>query len=258
LELPVFSLIQVQDFLICAARVATLMGVLPVFSGGQVPNKVRVGLALTFALLIFPVVTTFLPARILGLWELALLVSKEAILGLMVGFVARLIFTAVEFAGTVVGFQMGFAAANVFDPQNQHQISLLGEFENIIAILIFLALNIHYLFLRAIVYSYKILPPGKLDFSGGAVPFLMNLAGHMFVLSVKFSAPILAVLLISSLALGLMARVFPQLNVFLLSYPLNIGLAFLIIGVTLDVLVVMLGREFHAMGEQFIHLLRVL
>lgn len=258
MQLPVFPIIKVQDFLICAARVGSLIGVLPVFYGGQTPAKIRTGLALSFALLIFPVVVSYLPTQILGTWELGLLLLKEVVLGLMVGFVARLVFTAVEFAGTIVGFQMGYAAANVFDPQNQHQISLLGQFQNIIAILIFLSLNIHYLFLRAIVYSYKVLPPGKIDFSGGAIPFLMGLAGHMFVLCIQFSAPVLAVLLLSSLVLGLMARVFPQLNVFLLSYPLHIGLAFLIIGVTMDLTVVLLGRDFHAMGRQFIELLRLL
>jgi flagellar biosynthetic protein FliR len=258
LQLPLFSVIEVQTFLICAARVGTLIGVLPVFYGGQTPAKVRVGLALAFSLMIFPVVSPFITTHILGLWQLLLLLSQEIVLGLAVGFVARLVFTAVEFSGTIVGFQMGYAAANVFDPQNQHQISLLGQFQNIIAILIFLALNIHYLFLRAIVYSYKILPPGKLVFSGAAETFLMHLAGDMFVLCIKFSAPILAVLLLSSLVLGLMARVFPQLNVFLLSYPLHIGLAFLIVGATMDVTVALMGRDLHAMGGQILDLLRLL
>jgi flagellar biosynthetic protein FliR len=76
----------------------------------------------------------------------------------------------------------------------------------------------------------------------------------MFVLAVKFSAPILAVLLLTGLVLGIMARVFPQLNVFMLSFPLNIGLAFLVIGLTLHLFGMMLSREFHALGERFMHL----
>ncbi len=119
-----------------------------------------------------------------------------------------------------------------------------------LAILIFLALDIHHLFLQAIVASYRALPPGQLDLAGGAVPFLVQLAGNIFVLGVKFSAPVLAVLLISGLVLGILSRVFPQLNVFMLSFPLNIGLAFLGIGLTLGLATTLLGREFNALFDQ--------
>jgi flagellar biosynthetic protein FliR len=80
----------------------------------------------------------------------------------------------------------------------------------------------------------------------------------MFVLGVKFSAPVLAVLLLSGLVLGIMSRVFPQLNVFMLSFPLNIGLSFVVIGLTLDMVASLLGREFDALGEQFLYLFQLL
>jgi flagellar biosynthetic protein FliR len=153
---------------------------------------------------------------------------------------------------------MGFAAANVFDPQNQHQISLIAQFQNVLAILIFLALDIHHIFFQAIVASYDALPPGLLDLSGGAVAFLLQLSGNIFILGVKFSAPVLAVLLLSGLVLGILSRVFPQLNVFMLSFPLNIGLAFMGIGLTLGLSTMLLGREFNAIREQLQHLFRLL
>jgi flagellar biosynthetic protein FliR len=158
----------------------------------------------------------------------------------------------------VIGYQMGFAAANVFDPQNQQQTSLIGQFQNVLAILIFLALDIHHLFLQAIVASYDVLPPGLLDLSGGAVPYLLQLSGNIFILGVKFSAPVLAVLLLSGLVLGILSRVFPQLNVFMLSFPLNIGLALLGIGLTLNLASTLLGREFNALWDQIQHLFRLL
>ncbi len=78
--------------------------------------------------------------------------------------------------------------------------------------------------------------PGQLDLSGEAVPYLMKLASHMFTIGVQFSAPVLAVLLLSGLILGILARVFPQLNVFLISFPINIGTAFIVIALTLSML----------------------
>jgi flagellar biosynthetic protein FliR len=257
-ELQLISLDKFQIFLICAARIGALVGSIPIFSSGQTPAKVRIGLALTLSLLLFPVVEKYIPQQTMTTMGLGILLANEALLGFLVGLIARLVFTAVELGGTVIGYQMGFAAANVLDPQNQHQIALMSQFQNVFAILIFLALNIHYIFLKAIVYSYQILPPGYLDFSGGAVPFLMELVSDMFVLGVKFSAPVLAILLLSSIVLGLMSRVFPQLNVFMLSFPLNIGVSFLVIGLTLGMIANLLSREFDAMGEDFLRMFQLL
>lgn len=258
MDLQLIPVEKFQSFLICAARIGALTGSIPVFSGEQTPVKLRTGLALGISLLLFPILDPLIPLQEFRPVGLAVLVVNEALLGFMVGLIARLIFTAVELGGTVIGYQMGFAAANVLDPQNQHQISLMSQFQNVFAILIFLALDIHHYFLRAIVYSYKVLPPGRLNFSGEAIPYLMHLVANMFVLGVKLSAPILAVLLLSGLILGIMARVFPQLNVFLLSFPLNIGLSFLVVGLTLNMAASLLSREFNLLSERFIQLFQLL
>jgi flagellar biosynthetic protein FliR len=245
-------------FLICAARVAALMSSIPVFSSAQTPMQIKAGLSLTLSLLVFPIASPFLPNLPETAIGMTLLVGQEALLGFILGFMGRLIFTAVEFGGTIIGYQMGFAAANVFDPQTQSQTSLLSQFQSVFAILLFLALDGHHLFLKAIVHSYRLLPPGQLDLSGGAVPFLLDLTGNMFVLAVRFSAPILALLLLSGLVLGIMARVFPQLNVFMLSYPINIGLALLVIGLTFQMVSTLLTREFNLLGERFVLMFQLL
>ncbi|MEZ4483709.1 MAG: flagellar biosynthetic protein FliR [Syntrophotaleaceae bacterium] len=245
-------------FLVCAARVAALMSSIPVFSSSQSPMQLRAGLALTIALLVFPVVSPFVPNPPQSTIGLALLVAQEALLGFILGFMGRLIFTAVEFGGTIIGYQMGFAAANVFDPQNQRQISLMSQFQSVFAILLFLAFDAHHMFLRAIVHSYRLLPPGKLNIGGEGIPFLMDLTGNMFVLAVRFSAPILTLLLLSGLVLGIMARVFPQLNVFMLSFPINIGLALLVIGLTFQLVATLLEREFNGIGERFLYMFQLL
>jgi flagellar biosynthetic protein FliR len=258
LDLQLVPVDKFQVFLICAARIAGLIGGIPVFSSKQAPAKLRAALVIILALVLFPILEQYIPSQPLSGIGLIILVINEALVGFLVGLIARLIFTAVELGGTVIGYQMGFAAANVLDPQNQHQISLMSQFQNVFAILIFLALNVHHIFLQVIVYSYRLLPPGHLDFSGGAIPFLMQLTSNMFVLGVKFSAPVLAVLLLSGLVLGIMARIFPQLNVFMLSFPLNIGLSFLVIGLTLGMVASLLSREFDSLGEHFLQLFQLL
>ena len=257
MQIPILPLANVEAFLICAARTAALVGSIPIISGGQTPAKLRTGLAVVLALVTYPVVAPYIPHQSFAPANLAVLIGQEALLGVMIGLMARLIFTAVEFGGNIIGYQMGFAAANVYDPQNQHQLSLMSQFQNVFAILIFLSLDVHHLFLRVMVSSYQLLPPGQLDLSGDAVPFLMEMAGHMFVLAVRFSAPILALLLLSGLVLGILARIFPQLNVFMLSFPVNIGLALLVIGLTFHMVAGLLSREFGALPERLMHLLEL-
>lgn len=256
-DLPI-DIESFQLFLVCLARMAAMMGTLPVFGSGTAPARVRLGLTMLLSLLIFPVVKPLIPSPDFSIVALAVLMASEGLLGLMVGFTAQLVFTAVELGGSIIGYKMGFAAANVFDPQNQRQIELISQYQNIVAILIFLVLDVHHLFIRAIVKSYELLPPGGIDVGGEAIPFLMSLAGHMFSLGIQFSAPVLAVLILSGLVLGILARVFPQLNVFMLSFPLNIGIGFLVMGLTLSMVFLLLEREFGALAERILHLVEAL
>jgi flagellar biosynthetic protein FliR len=258
MDLPAFSLPLIQGFLLCLARVAAMFASIPVFSGGQIPAQLRVAVAVFFAMVIYPVVKDFLPVQSYGPVELGMFIVGEVIFGLLVGFIAQLIFMAAEFAGSIVGYQMGFAAANVFDPTTQQQVALISQFQGIIAILLFVNLNVHHLFLRAIVFSFEKLPPGGISFSGGAIPMVVEIFNNSFILSLRLVAPILVLLLLSTLTLGVMARVFPQLNVFLISFPLNIGIAFVVMGLTLGVFASILTDEFSSLPERFLRLFSLL
>ena len=258
MDLQLVPLQQFQTFLLCLARVIALIAAIPVFAGNQISGRIKIGLSVTTALLLFPSMSPYAPQVAFTVTEFGLLIINEVLLGVLIGLVAQLIFAAVTFGGTVIGYQMGFAAANIFDPQTTQQLSLLSHFINILALLAFLSFDIHHFFFKIIVESYIILPPGFLDFSHGAVQQLMHLGGQMFVLGVKFSAPVLALLLIANLVLGILARVFPQLNVFMLSFPINIGISFLVIGLTLNIMIFTLRREFDTMGENILNLLQLL
>jgi flagellar biosynthetic protein FliR len=258
MDIQLIPVEQFQTFLIVTSRVAGFIGAIPVISSAQAPGRIKTAMVVAISLAVFPVMSGAVPNISFSPLPFMLLIISELLLGLLLGLVARLIFTAVEFGATVIGYQMGFAAAEVFDPQNQRQVALISQFQNIFAILIFLAINGHHLFLQTAIRSYELLPPGQLDLSGQAVPYLMELASHMFSIGVQFSAPVLAVLLLSGLILGVLARVFPQLNVFLLSFPINIGAAFIVIALTLNMVSVLIRREFDILGERFVLLLQYL
>jgi flagellar biosynthetic protein FliR len=257
-NIPLIPLEQFQTFLVVTSRVAGFIAAIPVIVAAQTPVRIKVGLVFAISLVLFPIMADAVPKMSFAPLPFAMLIISELLLGLLLGLVSRLIFTAVEFGATVVGFQMGFAAANVFDPQSERQLALLSQFQNVFAILIFLAINGHHLFLQTAVMSYDFLPPGQLDLSGEAIPYLMQLTSHMFTIGVQFSAPVLAVLLLSGLILGSLARVFPQLNVFLLSFPINIGVGFIVIALTLSMASTLIRREFDSLAERFITLLSYL
>jgi len=258
MELPSFTLPMIQGFLICLARVGSMFGAVPVFNGGQVPPQMRIGIVTIFALLVFPVVSSHLPEQTFGILELAVLLAQETILGLMVGFLAQLVFMAAEFAGSLIGYQMGFAAANVFDPTTQRQVALISQFQGVLAIMLFLSLNVHHLFLEAIVASFQMIPPGTLNLSGGAIPMIMEVANHSLILSIQLVTPIIALLILSNLILGVMSRVFPQLNVFMLSFPINIGVSFIVMGLTFGAFAALLSKEYSALADRFLQLFDLL
>ena len=234
------------------------MSAIPVLFSTQAPMVMKATLVTMISLVLFPIMSPFIPHLPPETGAFISLIINETLVGLIIGLMVNLIFTAVELGGPVIGYQMGFAAANVFDPQNQDQTALISEFQNVFSILLFLAFNVHHIFIRAAVKSYTLLPPGKLDLSHAAIPYLLSLSSKMFTLSLQFSAPILSILLLSGLILGILSRTFPQLNVFLLSYPLNIGISFVVIALTLNVVASLLRREFDAAPERIDTILRLM
>ncbi len=234
------------------------MGAIPVFMGNQTPLQIKTGLAFMTSLMLFPVMEPTMGPETYDISSFFFLLVAEVLLGSIIGLVARMIFTAVEYGGTVIGYQMGFAAANIFDPQNERQLPLISQFQNVFAILVFLAVDGHHLFFRAAANSYTLLPPGSFNITGEAIPYLITLSSRIFFLGIQFSAPILAVLLLSGFILGILARVFPQLNVFMLSFPLNIALSFTVIGLTLPLVTVLLRREFDDLANRLLTLLQLL
>lgn len=258
MDIQLIPVDQFQTFLVVTSRVAGFISAIPVLSSSQSPGRVKTGLVFAISLTLFPLMEGAVPRISFAPIPFLMLLTAELLLGLLLALIARLIFTAVEFGATVIGYQMGFAAANVFDPQSERQVALISQFQNVFAILIFLAINGHHHFLQLAVKSYEYLPPGQFNFSGAAIPFLMELATHMFTLGVQFSAPVLAVLLLSGLILGVLARVFPQLNVFLLSFPINIGAAFIVIALTLNISASIIRQEFDTLPERFLTIMNFL
>lgn len=211
-------------------RVAAIVFSSPVLDTNTIPAVFKAGLALAVSILLLPAVDTVVTVRDLSLMTFVIGVFSEIAIGVTIGLSVKLLFAGIQLAGQIVGYQMGFAVANVVDPATSAQIPILAQFYNLTAMLVFLAINAHHLFFSALVDSYTILPPLSMHISPQLVGMMMRLAANMFVVAVKVGAPLIAVMLMVSVALGMVARTVPQIHIFIVAMPLKIviGLVFLL------------------------------
>ncbi len=229
-------------FALVLVRVASLLFMMPVFSSRTIPIQLKAAVVLVIALLLTPVApfsATQLPDNPIGF---ALLIVAELFTGMTLALLIRFVFAGLQTAGQMVGVQMGLSVANIMDPQSGVQSVIIAQFAYLIALLLFLAANGHLFILRAIYDSFVILPPGRLVLSHSLFSIVMDMGRQMFILSVKLMAPVMAILLFSQVALGILAKTVPQINLLIVSFGLNIALGLFFTGLTLQVFWPVLAR----------------
>lgn len=241
-------------------RVAAIVFSTPVFDTATIPVVVKAGLALAVSVLLFPVVDTVVAVQVadLNLVSLVIGILSEVIIGIAIGMSVKLLFSGIQLAGQIVGLQMGLAMANVMDPTSSIQIPILAQFYNLAAMLVFLAVNAHHLFFRAIVDSYRVLPPLTLQIGTRWVEVMMKLAAHMFVVAIKVGAPLIAVMLLVSVGLGLLARTVPQMNIFIVALPLKILIGLIFIMIVAPFLTSFFIGLFSTYQETLLNLIRIM
>ena len=245
-------------FTLVMGRIGGLFSAIPLFGGKGVPARIKVALILVMSLVFFPAVRSHLSVVPTDVLSLGLLVVREVLIGLSLGLLSQVIFSAVEFCGQFIGMQMGFTTASLFDPTMGTQLSVLSVLENLLATLLFMSLDMHHLFLRAIIESYQVIPLGAWHVSRELLTFFVATTGGIFVLAIKLAAPLMASLLAATVSLGVMARIFPQMNIFMMSFPLNIGLGFVVLGITVKVFFHILSSAFLSLSQQINTLFRLL
>lgn len=208
-------------FILILTRVGGVLASAPMFGSLNVPPTLKIGLAALVALLLAPVVG---PApAVVGIWDGLLLIIMELIVGLMIGLVTYFVFVAAQLAGQIVDLQMGFGIVNVIDPVTSNQVSIMGQFKFLIVILVFLAVDGPHIVLRAASESYDVVPIGQGVLGSAGWEYFSSRFSQVFILAIRFAAPTIGALLLTNLALGVMARTVPQMNVFIVGLPVSIA-----------------------------------
>lgn len=245
-------------FALILCRVAGIFAAMPLFGGKRLPAKIKIVAVVAITLVCLPVLKISAPPPPREAFGIGLLILQEVLIGLTLAFITQIIFAAVELSGQIIGMQMGFSISSVLDPIMGAQSQTMSVIQSLLATLLFLSLNIHHVFLTAIADSFAIIPFGGWQMSESLLQFMIKATTDVFVLGIRLAAPVMVTLLLTSVALGVMARAFPQMNVFMVSFPLNIGLGFLVLGATLLLFFHVLELAFGDMARQMIIIFRLL
>ncbi len=206
-------------------RVLAVLAAAPVLGQTRIPARVRIGLAIGIVLALMPVLPAppaIAPTSAAGM----LVLATQIVIGLAIGFVVRLAFSAVEMAGDLIGMQMGLGFAMFYDPGNVQHTPILGQFMVLLATLSFVAINGHLMIIAALADSFRSLPiavaPPGTSFFGA----LSRHGAIVFVAGLQLALPLIVAMLVANLALGVLTRAAPQLNIFAVGFPLTIAIGF--------------------------------
>jgi flagellar biosynthetic protein FliR len=233
-----------ETYLLTFVRIGFMLALVPIFSQTQIPLQLKFAITLILTLVIAHVVPA-LPAE-LSLGELVIAILSQMAVGLVYGFVAFLLFTGIQFAGSIIDIQIGFAAVNIINPQTSQSVTIVGEFELALATLLYLAIDGHHQLIAGMAGSFNLVP---LPYAN--VPFFLEgQIGGFFAQSLfmvfQIAAPVTISLFLVNITLGLLARVAPQMNVFVVGLPLQIGIGL----VMMIVAIPLMGAVFPALLDQ--------
>lgn len=210
--------------MVASFRVGGMLISMPVFGAGPFPPQLKFFFAIACGILL----RAFVPAVPMSIFSAnstsVLFIAHEVGIGLLIGFGARMVFLMVSMTLEYIGLQVGFSIANLFDPQNNAQVSIVAQLFIVLSVLAFFAGNLHHELFRVLVHSYTVMPPGLPDWTDGSIgERLANFLAQGFALALRLSMPIIILMLIINILMGIVSRTAPQMNLFFnISFVVNL------------------------------------
>lgn len=248
-------------FVLVLARLSGLFLLAPVFSSRIAPPRVRGALVLFVGLAMMPLLSpargealaaTVAPLGLVGL------VAGEIMVGSVIGLASQFVFGGMQLAGQLGGIQMGTGLSNLIDPQTGGRLTTMAQWSNVVALLVFLAIDGHHLLIQAVAESFELVAIGGGLPATAGIGLLLTLAGSLFVLALKIAAPVMLLVLMVNAAMGVLAKVIPQLNVFIVGFPLNVAAGLFGMMVALPYTVQLLVTSFHETAGSILTILHEL
>jgi flagellar biosynthetic protein FliR len=249
-------MLDLNNWMMVFLRASAMLSVFPVFSANQIPVMVRIALGALIAFLIAPLVPAFeLPTN---LWGVTGLMIMEVLVGLLLGFVSRMIFFALELVGGIIGFQMGLHMASTINPLSETQVTAPGSILHYLGALLWLTLDLHHYLLIGFLRTYQFLPVGQAQLSVALKDDVLNHTARIFVVATQMSAPIMAVAFIITLVFAVLGRAVPQINVFVESFSARLLAGLLVFGLTLHLMAQHIINFLRRLPEDVLHVAQLL
>lgn len=254
--LDLIDLSTIPVFLLVFGRMMGFLIALPLFSYRTIPIMFKVGMSFFLSVII----VSTLDITLIEIDHMfVFLLAKEVLVGLLIGLIAFIILSAVQIAGGFIDFQMGFAIANVIDPQTGAQSPIIGQYFYVFALLFLLSVNGHHLLIDGIVNSYHFIPlESFLTFNDVYGEFIVHTFNKMFFIAFQMAIPLVGCLFLVDVALGIIARTVPQLNVFVVGLPLKIFVSFSVLFFFISIYIMLVKLIFETMFETMRDLMVIL
>jgi flagellar biosynthetic protein FliR len=226
---------HLEAFLLILVRITAFIYVAPFFNLKNVPRKVKAGFSFFFALVLYEVVP--IPdLAYQGVIGFAGLLISEALVGIILGFFTNICYYILAFAGQMMDMEIGFAMVNEFDPVSNIQTTITSNYYSYIVMLIMMVTNLHHYLIIAFADAFKIVPIGGAHFSPNLYLLMVEFIKEYFIIGFRIILPVFAATLILNVILAILAKVAPQMNMFVIGIQLKIfvGLAvlFMVVGLT--------------------------
>lgn len=253
--LEILSL-KYQALILVFLRTTGLFLISPIFSRTTIPNTLKIGF--TFILSITLINVIDIPETIMETQSFLILAIVEVAIGLLIGLVSFLYFNIFFLAGHIIDFNIGFSMVNVFDPQSNTQVPIMGSFYNLLATTIFLTLNGDHILIEGLLNSYEAITIGSSPFHPELLTQYTDIMGKIFIWAFKISAPIMISIFLADTFLGILAKTMPQMNVFIVGMPLKVLVGLAIIVITLPMFGGALYRVFDLIQSEMNYMFEIM
>lgn len=245
-------------FLLVFCRVSVILMFIPLFGDRNVPVQAQLAISLAVSLILVGMVppATIPSLKSAGLGWFIGVVLREVLVGVVIALVVVLLFAGVQMAGQIVGLQIGFGIVNVIDPQSDLQVPLLGQFNFLLALMLFLCVDGHHTLLQAIKTSYDLIPVGHAQFTGRIAERFSVLSSGIFSIALKLGAPVMIILLLTNVALGVIARTVPQMNIFIVGFPIQIVIGLLALAFSFSLFSYVFLKEWGMFQRELANIMR--
>jgi flagellar biosynthetic protein FliR len=251
LSLEYFFGFTFTQILLGFARTSGLMVSAPVFQSSFVSVPVKIMFSFALALVVAPFINSDFDLAKFTFWMSVFTLIQEVLIGLIIGFVVNLTFFGLQLAGYYLDTTMGFGMVNILDPNTGAEVPLLGQFNYILALLIFLAINGHHTLILSLIQSFEVVKPGMLFLKKEAVGIFVKAFANMFYLGFKIAIPIMGAIFLVDVALGVIAKLIPQINVFVMGFPIKITLGLLLLILFIPIYIFLVEVALAKSGETF-------